>query len=210
VSVRDAILVGGALGALAVGGLAWRFNLLSAFLALGALFTYVAIYTPHKRVSTLNTLVGALPGAAPAAIGYAAMTGRIEGWGVALYALVFVWQFPHFMAIAWLYREDYARAGMQMVPSVPGGEPVAGRQALLHALVLLPVSLLPVVWTQAGVVYAVGALLLGLGYCAASAAFALRRTRTRARALLFTSLVYLPAILSLVLFDPVVRLGLRG
>lgn len=209
VSVRNAILGGAALGALAVLGLALRFNLLSAFLALGALFTYVAVYTPLKRVSTLNTLVGALAGAAPAAIGYAALTNRVEGWAVALYALVFVWQFPHFMAIAWLYREDYARARMAMIPALPGCEAAAGRQALLYALVQVPVSLLPGVWGDAGVVYTAGATFLGIGYCAAAAGFAWKPTRSSARALLFASLAYLPLVLSLVLFDPVVRTGLR-
>lgn len=209
VSMPSAILAGTLLAVLAVGGLALRFNLGSAFLALASLFVYVAIYTPLKRYSTLNTLVGALPGAAPVAIGYLALAGELGDWAVALYALVFVWQFPHFMAIAWLHREDYARAGMQMIPALPGCESAAGRHALLHALVLVPVSLLPGVWGDAGIVYAGAALFLSLSYCAASAVFALRQTRRRARLLLLTSLAYLPLLLGAVLLDPVVRTGLR-
>ena len=96
-----------------------------------------AVYTPLKRVSTLNTAIGAVPGAMPPLLGYAALAGSVEGWAWFLFGLLFVWQFPHFLAIAWLYRRDYRRAGLQMLPCVPGSEGLAGRQALIYSLVLL-------------------------------------------------------------------------
>lgn len=207
-SPASAIGFGAALALAGVLGLALRFNLLSATLSLATLFAYVAVYTPLKRVSSLNTLAGALPGAAPPLLGFVALAGAPGPWAYALFAILFAWQFPHFMAIAWLYRADYARAGLKMMPALPGAEGVAGRQAVAYSLVLLPVALLPAVWGVAGVIYAAGALLLGLAYAAASVRFALVESEARARALLFTSLVYVPALLSLILFDPVVRLAL--
>jgi protoheme IX farnesyltransferase len=113
------------------------------------------------------------------------------------------------MAIAWLYREDYARAGMKMLPALPGTAGMAGRQALAHALVLIPVSLLPGVWGQAGVVYSLGALALGLAYAGAALRFALAEDAARARTLLLVSLVYLPFLHALVLLDPMVRAAIE-
>lgn len=207
VATRDAILVACVLAVASTAALALRFNVTAALLSLAAIFLYVAIYTPLKRVSSLNTVVGAIPGALPPMIGFAALSGRLDSWGLALFAMVFTWQFPHFMAIAWLYRDDYRRAGMRMLPSLPGGEGVAGRAALLYSLVGLPVALLPVVWGEAGPVFGLGALLLGLGYCAAALSFARTQSTRSARTLLFASLIYLPLLLSLVLFDPVVHLA---
>jgi protoheme IX farnesyltransferase len=204
IPVRNAILFGALLACASILGLSLVFNLLSALLALGTLFAYVAIYTPLKRFSTLNTVIGALPGAAPPLIGYAALAGSVGHWGWALFAIVFVWQFPHFMAIAWLHRADYARAGMKMLPAMPGCERVAARQALVYSLTLLPVVLLPGSWGDAGTVYSVGAFVLSLAYVAASARFALRPSEKSARTLLHASLVHLPLVLSLVLLDPVV------
>jgi protoheme IX farnesyltransferase len=207
IAVRDAILFGAAFAALGVTGLAVRFNLLSALLSLSTIFAYVAIYTPLKRVSTLNTVVGAIPGAAAPLLGYVAMSGVAEGWGLSLFAILFVWQFPHFMAIAWLYREDYAAAGMRMLPALPGCERVAGRAAWSYGLALIPVSILPGARGDAGVVYTAGALALGLFYLAAAGAFAWRPTERTARALLFGSLLYLPMLFLFILSDPVVGVG---
>jgi heme o synthase len=204
ISARDAIFFGVALGTASIVGLSLAFNLLSALLALASLFAYVAVYTPLKRVSTLNTVIGALPGAAPPLIGYVAQAGTTGPWAWALFAIVFVWQFPHFMAIAWLHRADYAKARMRMLPAMPGCERVAARQALFYSLALLPVALLPAAWGNAGIVYSLGAVFLSLGYVAASARFALRPGEESARSLLYTSLAYLPLVLSLVLLDPVV------
>jgi heme o synthase len=208
--VAEATFGGGILALVAIAGLALRFNLISALLVAVSILIYVAIYTPLKRTSTLNTVVGALPGAAPPLIAYAALAGDVHGWGAALFALVFAWQFPHFMAIAWLYREDYNRAGMRMLAALPGCEGVAGRQAVGYALLLLPISLLPVLWGLAGPVYLAGALLLGVGYLVFAARFALRCTRPRARGLLFASLAHLPLMLSVILFDPIVQHSLRS
>ena len=205
IHARDALFFGAVLGVAGTVGLALSFNLLAALLTLGTLATYVAIYTPLKRVSTLNTLVGAIPGAAPPLLGYVAIRGAVEPWAWMLFAILFVWQFPHFMAIAWMYKEDYARAGHKMLPSVENSAGLAGRSALAYAVVLLPISLLPGVRGDAGPVYAAGAVLLGLAYLVASAFFAVRETRGRARAVLLVSLGYLPLLLSLILLDPVVR-----
>ena len=208
VDVGAAIVFAVALGAAGTAGLALRFTLLSAVLVLATLVAYVCVYTPLKRVSTLNTVVGAIPGAAPPLLGYAAIAGEVGPWAWALFAVIFAWQFPHFMAIAWLYREDYARAGHRMLPAVPGSDGVAGRQSVLYALVLLPLSLLPALRGDTGLLYVVGALLLGAGYLASSVLFALREDRPRARGLLLVSLVYLPLLFVLILVDPMVAGGL--
>jgi protoheme IX farnesyltransferase len=203
IGVRDAILYATLLAVVSIGALGFRFNVLAAALALATLFAYVAVYTPLKRVSTLNTVIGALPGAAPPLIGYAALAGDVRGWGWALFAILFVWQFPHFMAIAWLYRHDYARAGLRMLPVEEGGERVAGKAAMMYGLVLLPVSLIPAVSGDAGVVFTLGSVALGLVYCTAALRFAWRQDRMAARMLLFVSLAYLPLVLLLVVLDPV-------
>lgn len=210
IGVRDAVLFGAALGAAGVVGLAAWFGLLAAFLALATSFAYVAVYTPLKRHSTLNTVIGALPGAAPPLIGYVATAGATGEWGWALFATLFVWQFPHFLAIAWLFRHDYARAGLKMLPAMPGGERVTGRSAFLYSLVLLPVSLAPNVLGLAGGVYLAGAIVCGAGYAVASAWFALRTSRESARTLLFVSLAYLPAVFACVLLDPRVHRQIFG
>ena len=205
--VRDAIFFGAALAVVGVAGLALAFNLLAALLAVSTMASYTLVYTPLKRHSTFNTLVGAIPGAMPPMLGYAAIAGEVGPWAWALFGIQFAWQFPHFFAIAWLYRADYAKAGMRMLSAGPGEEGMAGRQALAYAVALLALSILPAANRMAGPVYAIAALALGLAYVVASAAFALRETRTRARAVLLVSLVYLPLILTFVLLDPVVRLG---
>lgn len=200
--VRHALYASGVLATGGIAALAWQFNLLSAFLGLATLSSYCLLYTPLKRQTTLNTVIGAVPGAMPPLIGYVAIAGHPDAWGWMLFAILFTWQFPHFMAIAWMYREDYAAAGMKMLPAVPGAEGLAGRQALAYSLVLLPVSLLPSVRGDAGLVWAVTALVLGLAYAASSALFALKETRPRARAVLLISLVHLPLLFSSALFDP--------
>ncbi|MCK6448232.1 MAG: heme o synthase [Planctomycetes bacterium] len=204
--VRDALFFGTALATAGTLGLALRFNVLAALLGLATLVGYALVYTPMKRVSSLNTVIGALPGAMPPLVGYAALAGSVEGWAYWLFGLLFVWQFPHFMAIAWLWRHDYARAGLCMLPSTPEGERQAGRQALVHGLLLLPISILPALHGQAGALFAGLALGLTLVYAGAAAAFAQRQTSLRARVLLYTSLGYLPIVFGLPLLRPVVEL----
>jgi len=209
-SVRDAVLFGAVLGLSGVAGLAACFQPLSALLALSTLAVYVLVYTPLKRFTSLNTVVGALPGAMPPLLGFVALAGRPGPWGWLLFAIVFAWQFPHFFAIAWLYQDQYRRAGMRMLPCLPGARGLAGRQSLAYSLLLLPVSLLPGVRGQAGIVYVGAALVLGLAYAVSSAFFARRESHATARALLVVSLVYLPLLFSAVLFDPVVSRVLRN
>src|ERR1035437_9133995 len=200
-SLTQGILDG--LAALALGGvwLLLHTNLLTVALALLTAFTYVAIYTPLKRFTTLATFIGAFPGAMGPLLGWTAARGRIEWPGVALFAILFVWQFPHFMAIAWLYREDYARAGIRMLPVVhPDGWSTVA-QALFFAVLMIPVSLAPWALGVASLSYAIPAVLLGLFYLAYTIRFAriLRaptetQSRMVARDLLKVSVLYLPLL----------------
>ncbi len=181
--------------------LARAVNTLASMLAVLALLSYLFLYTPLKRRTPLCTLVGAFPGAMPPLIGWAAASGRLslEAW--VLFAMLFVWQFPHFMAIAWLYREDYDRAGYLVLPCGQRRIRFMAWQSVLPALALIPLSLIPVLLGSAGPVYMVGALLLGLYffYCAAQLAF--RHSNAVARRLLFASIIYLPFVFVLMVLD---------
>jgi len=205
IATSHALFVATLAGTLGTIGLALQFNVLAALFALATLVTYVAIYTPMKRVSSLNTMVGAIPGAAPPLLGYVALAGETGAWAWVLFAIILAWQFPHFMAIAWMYREDYARAGMRMLPSLPDSDGVAGSQAIVYSIALLPVSLMPLFRGMAGPLYTVGALILGSAYLVASIHFARRENRKRAKTLMYVSLVYLPVLFLLILLDPVVH-----
>ena len=193
------------LGALALGGwwLLLHTNLLTVALALLTAFCYVAIYTPLKRVTSLATFIGAFPGAMGPLLGWTAARGRIEWPAVALFAILFVWQFPHFMAIAWLYRDDYARAGIRMLPVVQPDGWSTVVEALFYAVAMIPVSLLPWRLGMTGTVYAIPATILGLFYLAYTIRFTriLRTTsetesRMVARDLLKVSVIYLPLLLT--------------
>ena len=167
---------------------------LAAGLALATIVTYVLIYTPLKCRTPFATVVGAVPGALPAALGWVAASGSmtLEAW--VLFGIVFLWQIPHFLAIAWIYREDFARAGFQVLPVVePSGRRTA-RHVLLFLAGLLPVSLAPAWVGMAGTPYLLGAALLGFGFAALSARFALHRSMQNARNLFAGSLVYLPLL----------------
>jgi protoheme IX farnesyltransferase len=188
---------------LAGGGFVWLWgivNALTAALTLATLVAYVGVYTPLKRRSSLCTAVGAIPGAAPPVLGWTAAGGSLDLAALSLFAIVYLWQFPHFLAIAWLYRDDYAQAGLRMLPHDGEGR-IVGRLALTYAVVLLPLSLLPRVCGLAGDGYFWSALVLGLGYLLASAAFAWEESRGTARRLLWTSLIYLPAVLASLSLD---------
>ena len=206
-SARDALLVASLLALAAVLFLCVRFNLVAGLLALGTLFAYVAVYTPLKRHSTLNTRVGAVPGAAPPLLGYAAIAGSVEGWALILFAIVFVWQFPHFMAIAWLYREDYARGGYKMLPVVDPSGRRAGVQAVLSAAALIPVSTIPALAAPGwgGPLYLVIVTLLGLAQLLVAALFLAQMNRESARRLLRMSLIYLPILLGLLVLVPWIK-----
>jgi heme o synthase len=212
ISLAQGILAG--MGALALGAvwLLLHTNLLTVALALLTAFTYVAVYTPLKRVTSLATFIGAFPGAMGPLLGWTAARGRIEWPAVALFAILFVWQFPHFMAIAWLYREDYARAGIRMLPVVQPDGLSTVVEALFYAVLMIPVSLAPWRLGMAGTAYAVLATALGLIYLAYTIRFArvLRarsetESRMLARDLLKVSVIYLPALLTTLMLCATVR-----
>ena len=172
-------------------------------LALGAvsLFSYVFAYTPLKRVTSLCTVVGAIPGALPPLMGWAAARGSLGAAGWGLFAILFLWQLPHFLAIGWLYRDDYARGGFPMLSVTDKDGASTGRQAVLYATALLPVTLAAGMLASAGAGYLWGALILGLGFIACAAAFAWNRTVGGARRLFLASVLYLPLVLGLMVFD---------
>jgi protoheme IX farnesyltransferase len=174
---------------------------LTVALGLAALVTYVFAYTPLKRVSSLCTVVGAVPGALPPLMGYAAARGALDRTAWALFAILFLWQLPHFLALSWMYRDDYARGGFPMlaVSDVDGAS--TGRQALLYAAALLPVTLAAGLFAQAGTAFLWGALAAGLGFLACAALFARRREIAWARRLFLVSVLYLPAVCALMVFD---------
>jgi protoheme IX farnesyltransferase len=176
-------------------------NLLSAVLGALTLASYLFLYTPLKQRSHLSTVVGALPGAMPPLIGYAAAYGGLTPEAWVLFTILFVWQFPHFLAIAWMYREDYARAGIRMLPVVEPDGSSTGRQIILYASTLIPVSLFPVLLGMTGKVYLVGALLLGGCFLYTAVRVAFDRTNVRARHVLLASVIYLPMIYGLMVFD---------
>jgi heme o synthase len=181
--------------------LAVAVNLLSSLIATLTLVSYLGIYTPLKRTTPMCTFVGALPGAAPPLIGWAAASGSLSSEAWILYSVLFLWQFPHFMAIAWMYREDYDRAGYRVLPQRENRHRFVALQSLVPALLLVPVSLLPTLLGEEGRVYFVGAAVLSMIflYCAARLAF--DRSNAHARQLLLASIIYLPSVFLLMLLD---------
>lgn len=181
--------------------LAVNSELLPCLLASVTLLSYLLIYTPLKRITPLCTAVGAVPGALPPLIGWAAARGHLDLEALVLFAIVFLWQFPHFMAIAWMYRDDYDRAGYVVLPKSRARVPFVKWQTLLPLLALVVVSLLPVVMGQAGAVYAIGAFWLDAAFVYYGARFAFQRSGSSARRLLFASILYLPSLLLLLTFS---------
>jgi heme o synthase len=181
--------------------LALAVNVLASSLAFATLLTYLFLYTPLKRKTPLCTLIGAFPGAVPPLIGWAAARGRLDPEAWVLYGLVFLWQFPHFMAIAWMYREDYARAGYLVLPEGALRERFVICQSLLVSLALIPLSLVPTITGESGLVYSAGALVLGSIFSHCCARFAFRRSNAAARQLLAASVVYLPLVFILMMLD---------
>ncbi len=201
-TLAEAVAFGTSLAAAGVAILALGVNGLSAGVALTTFVLYVGVYTPLKSITTLNTAVGAIPGALPPVIGWAASTGRLGIEPFALFLIVFLWQFPHFLAIAWIYREDYARGGHRMLPSVDPEGSMTGRQAMLHALELLPAGLIPAFVGMAGPWYLAGASILGAFYFYHAVRFCLDVNDRTARRLLRSSFLYLPVVLLLLLLNP--------
>jgi heme o synthase len=181
--------------------LALAVNWLASLLATLTLISYLFFYTPLKRRTALCTLVGAFPGAVPPLIGWAAASGRlsVEAW--ILYAMLFLWQFPHFMAIAWLYREDYDRAGYLVLPRGKRRNGFIAWQSILPALALIPLCVIPTLLGHAGLLYAAGALLLSFGFLYSGVRLVLARSNAIARQLLLVSIIYLPSMFLLMLLD---------
>lgn len=178
-------------------------NWLTSGLGIATLFTYLFVYTPLKQKTWWSTTIGAFPGAMPPLIGFAGAADKLTAEAWVLGAILFLWQFPHFYAIAWMYREDYSRAGIQMLPVVePDGESTA-RQILIYSVLLIPISLLPRWLGMTGEVYLIGALALGLWFLYSGVRVSLDRTKLRARNVLLTSVVYLPVLYALMVLDPV-------
>jgi protoheme IX farnesyltransferase len=193
-------------GACSVAGLVWLavwVNPLTSVIGAVTLVSYLFIYTPLKRVTWLNTPIGAIPGALPPLMGWTAARGELSGEGWALFAIVAFWQLPHFFAIAWMYREDYARAGFKMLPLVDADGRRTGQQAVSHTVALLAVSVFPYLYHLAGPVYLTGALLLGAGYLLCALRFARQLTLRRARQLFLASIIYLPLLLAVMVWDKV-------
>jgi protoheme IX farnesyltransferase len=176
-------------------------NLLTAFLGMLTAFLYVLVYTPMKRLSWLNTLIGAIPGAIPPLGGWAAATGHLAPGAWALFAILFLWQHPHFYAIAWMFKDDYRKGGFKMLPVIEPDGRSTFRQIVLFALILIPVSVLPTVLGVSGRIYAVGALLLGFWMLGRCLTLAKSGTVHDARRVLRASVIYLPLLLALILAD---------
>jgi protoheme IX farnesyltransferase len=203
ISLRGAALFAGAISVVGLAELFLFTNVLTTALAAFTLVSYVGLYTPMKTRSHASTIVGAVPGALPPLGGYTAATGALGLPGLALFAILFVWQLPHFFAIGWRHRVDYARAGVRILPVIdPSGRRTA-RQTLLWTAVLLPISLLPSLVGTAGFAYAFGAFVLTLFFLRSSLRFARETTDGRARSLFLASIGWLPAILILLVLDRV-------
>jgi heme o synthase len=189
-------LLGGALSVAGLIYLALLVNLLTSVLGAVTLVSYLFIYTPMKRVSWLNTLVGAIPGALPPLMGWTAARNELSGEGWALFAILAFWQIPHFMAIAWMYRDEYAKAGFVMLPALdPTGERTA-QQAIGNTLALLIASLCPFTFGLTGKIYLAAALVLGLGFLFCAIQFSRQMTLPRAKQLFFASIIYLPLLIA--------------
>jgi protoheme IX farnesyltransferase len=200
-NANQALIFGMALIILSNIYLAILINPLTALLGVVTAPSYLLIYTPLKTRSTLSTFWGAFPGAMPPLVGWVAARGEltVEGW--ILFAILFLWQFPHFLAIAWMYREDYAKAGIKMLPVVEPAGKVTAQQIVTYTLLLLPVSLLPTLANISGRIYFAGAIVLGLGFLYVSLRTARQKSKWQARQLLLASVVYLPILFGLMVLN---------
>jgi len=205
VAPDQALLFGVLMAVVGMGELVAFVNPLTALLGGVTLSAYVFLYTPLKRVTSLATVVGAVPGALPPLMGWTAVRDGLDAGGWVLFAILFLWQMPHTLAIGWLYREDYARGGYPILPVVDASGASTTRQAVLYGAALLPVSLLPSVLGLTGVVYLIGALILGIGLLGYCWEFARALSHSTARKLMMVSVLYLPAILLLMIFDRAAR-----
>ena len=201
VSRKLATVYGLSLGVLGVAYLFIAVNPLTASLGLATILGYLLVYTPMKRRSTLNTVIGAIPGAIPPVMGWTAVRNGLSPEALALFGILFLWQMPHFLAIAILYKNDYAAGGFKMLPVVDEDLRVTGRQIILYGAVLIPVSLMPSVLGMTGAVYFVAAMVLGLAFLTFGVTAAATRQRIDSRKLFFASIIYLPLLLAVMMLN---------
>jgi len=197
----EALWFGVSVTLMAEAYLALFVNVLTALLGLTVIAGYLFVYTPLKTRTSLSTALGAFPGAMPPLMGWAAARGEIDVAAWVLFAILFLWQFPHFLAIAWMYREDYGRAGIRMLPVVEPDGRVTGQQIIVYSLMLVPVSLLPTVLGISGKIYLVAAGVLGLLFLAVSVRAALSKSNQHARQLLLASVLYLPLLFGVMVLN---------
>ncbi|MDQ3130896.1 MAG: heme o synthase [Acidobacteriota bacterium] len=201
ISATEALIFGVLLCVVAEIYLAFLVNGLTAFLGLIVIVGYVFLYTPLKTRTSASTAIGAIPGAMPPLMGWTSAADEITLGAWILFAMLFLWQFPHFLAIAWMYREQYAKAGIKMLPVVEPEGKITARQIVIFTILLLPVSVMPYFFGVSGVIYLIGASLLGIWFLWASIRAARAKTNEKARALLLVSVLYLPIIFALMVFN---------
>jgi protoheme IX farnesyltransferase len=195
------MLFGGICSVVGLVYLALLVNLLTCVVGAVTLVSYLFIYTPLKRVTWTNTLVGAIPGALPPLMGWTAARNELGSEGWALFAILFFWQLPHFFAIAWMYRDEYAKAGFIMLPNVDADGSRTAQQAVSNTIALMIVSLCPFVFGMSGKIYLVSAIIFGAGFLFCAVQFSRRLTLASARQLFFASIIYLPLLLVALVFD---------
>ncbi len=197
----DAIVWGFVFAILGEFTLLFFINSITAVLGALTLFLYLAVYTPSKRVSSLSTLIGAIPGAMPPLMGFTAAYGRVGAEGFLLFVILFLWQIPHFLAIAWLYRDDYQRAGLPILSVVDSSGVRTAKHVILYSAVLCPLTLVPAIWKVTGPYYFVGSIVLGILFFACGMCLAFKRNEFYARLLFVTSIFYLPALGLMMVWD---------
>ncbi len=198
----EALAYGVALGITGVTVLTFFVNPLTAILGAITLLTYLFVYTPMKRFTSLNTVVGAIPGAIPPMMGWTAATGVLSIEAIALFAILFIWQMPHFLAIAIMYKNDYAAGGFVMLPNEDDDRlSMTVRQIIIYGLTMIPVSVVPSMVGLCGPIYFTIALLLGIAYLSYGVSLAASRSRLDARKLFFASIIYLPLLLAAMMYD---------
>jgi protoheme IX farnesyltransferase len=205
IAPREALLFGLLLSCGGTVYLAACVNMLTGLLAALTCVTYLSLYTPLKRLTPLATLTGAIPGALPPVMGWTAATGEIGSGAIVLFGILFFWQMPHFLSLAWMYRRDYARAGYRLLAVIDTGGRRTASQAILYTCLLIPASLLLIRWGGAGMIYGASAAILGGGFLLFALILHLRRTSVAARRLFFASLIYLPALMLAMVLDRVLR-----
>ncbi len=201
VSPTEALIFGVSLCLIAEIYLAVLVNPLTAILGITVIIGYVLLYTPLKTVTSASTAIGAIPGAMPPLMGWTSASNELTAGAIILFAILFLWQFPHFLAIAWMYREQYKNAGILMLPVVEETGKLTARQIVLFTLMLLPVSFAPYFFGISGIVYLIGAIILGLWFLSASISAARSKTDEKARKLLLVSVIYLPLLFALMVFN---------